>query len=106
MKGKYIKYWDDIPIVLGLASCMDPRYKFNILELRLEINYGCEAIESMMETYKTKLKDLFEEYQQKFCNDECDPSFAVSSLIDEDDMVLALLSKWKASLSQCCVSDL
>ncbi|KAF6151968.1 hypothetical protein GIB67_010542 [Kingdonia uniflora] len=106
MKCKYIKYWGDILIVLGLASCMDPSYKFNILELCLEINYGCEAIESMMEIYKTKLKDLFEEYQRKFCNDECDPSVAVPSLIDGDDMVLALLSKRRASLSQGCVSDL
>ncbi|KAF6168323.1 hypothetical protein GIB67_018163 [Kingdonia uniflora] len=52
-----------------------------------EINYGCEAIESMMEAYKPKLKYLFEEYQQKLCNDECDPSVVVPSLIDEENMV-------------------
>ncbi|KAF6148481.1 hypothetical protein GIB67_038836 [Kingdonia uniflora] len=71
-----------------------------------EINYGCETIESVMETCKTKLKYLFGEYQQKFCNDECDPSVAAPSLIDENDMVLALLSKRKASSNHGCVSDL
>ncbi|KAF6165787.1 hypothetical protein GIB67_012684 [Kingdonia uniflora] len=77
-----------------------------LFEIMKEINYGCEAIESMMETYKTKLKDLFEGYQQKFCNDDCDPSVATPSLINVDDMVLALLSKRRASSSQGCVSDL
>lgn len=39
MIDKYRKYWHDIPVALGLASCLDPRYKLSALSLCLELNY-------------------------------------------------------------------
>ncbi|KAF9598476.1 hypothetical protein IFM89_027910 [Coptis chinensis] len=44
MKDKYDKYWKRVPLLLGLASCMDPRYKFTILELLLDLNYESEPL--------------------------------------------------------------
>lgn len=38
MKAKYDKYWKKVPLVLGLASCMDPRYKMSALDLCLDLN--------------------------------------------------------------------
>ncbi|KAF9619535.1 hypothetical protein IFM89_007283 [Coptis chinensis] len=39
IKWKYDKYWKDVPMLLGLASCMDSRFKFTVLELCLDFNY-------------------------------------------------------------------
>ncbi|PIA29150.1 hypothetical protein AQUCO_06200023v1 [Aquilegia coerulea] len=69
MKLKYDKYWKSVPMALGLASIMDPRYKLQVLELCLELNYESEF-------YSDKLFDVFEVYQKKLNNNVVGPSNA------------------------------
>ncbi|KAF9622557.1 hypothetical protein IFM89_032122, partial [Coptis chinensis] len=100
MRKKYDRYWKDVPLVLGLASCMDPRYKFTILELCVDLNYESEPQvvpnseltfnQLKMKTYKTKLAELFEEYEKKMGNTEFGLNRYPNSR-DDDDIVFDLL---------------
>ncbi|KAL5711970.1 hypothetical protein ACHQM5_014189 [Ranunculus cassubicifolius] len=38
MKSKYDKYWKHVPLVLGLASIMDPRIKISALDFCIDLN--------------------------------------------------------------------
>ncbi|KAF9613104.1 hypothetical protein IFM89_005583 [Coptis chinensis] len=97
MRKKYDRYWKDVPLVLGLASCMDPRYKFTILELCVDLNYESEPQvvpnseltfnQLKMKTYKTKLTELFEEYEKKMGNIEFGLNHRVPNFGDDDDIL-------------------
>ncbi|KAF9596339.1 hypothetical protein IFM89_008865 [Coptis chinensis] len=116
MRKKYDRYWKDVPLVLGLASCMDPRYKFTILELCVDLNYESEPQvvpnseltfnQLKMKTYKTKLAELFEEYEKKMGNTEFGLNQPVPNSGDDDDIVFDLLLQRRASSSNTNKSDL
>ncbi|KAF9598472.1 hypothetical protein IFM89_027906 [Coptis chinensis] len=116
MRKKYDRYWKDVPLVLGLASCMDPRYKFTILELCVDLNYESEPQvvpnseltfnQLKMKTYKAKLVELFEEYEKKMGNTKFGLNQLVPNSGDDDDIVFDLLLQRRASSSNTNKSDL
>ncbi|KAF9595939.1 hypothetical protein IFM89_006220 [Coptis chinensis] len=116
MRKKYDRYWKDVPLVLGLPSCMDPRYKFTILELCVDLNYESEPQvvpnseltfnQLKMKTYKTKLAELFEEYEKKMGNTEFGLNQPIPNSGDDDDIVFDLLLQRRASSSNTNKSDL
>ncbi|KAF9602734.1 hypothetical protein IFM89_030622 [Coptis chinensis] len=65
MKSKLSEYWREIPLVLGLAACMDPRYKLTFLEVCLEVICGYEEthrLGGVVEKIKNALEELCKEY--------------------------------------------
>ncbi|PIA25150.1 hypothetical protein AQUCO_12400007v1 [Aquilegia coerulea] len=114
MKLKYNKYWQNIPLVLALASCMDPRYKLTILELCLDLNHGSESglevvsneSELKIGAYKIKLSELYEEYEKKVNSNATGHLEATSSLSVDDDIVAVMLSRRRESSIKTCKSDL
>ncbi|PIA59621.1 hypothetical protein AQUCO_00400484v1, partial [Aquilegia coerulea] len=114
MKLKYDKYWKPVPMALGLASIMDPRYKLQVLELCLELNYESEfhseSIVSERETkmfaYKSKLFEVFEVYQKKLDNNVVGPSNAAPNVPQEVDMVSTLLSQRREASYETSKSEL
>ncbi|KAF9618429.1 hypothetical protein IFM89_001152 [Coptis chinensis] len=97
IKLKYDKYWKDIPKVLGLASCMDPRYKLTVLELCLDLNYDYVAPpvteanpipkeNPKLKEYRVTLYELFEEYSRKMNQDGSVVTEATISSVGGDNM--------------------
>ena len=37
MMLKYDKYWDNVPLIFGMAIVMDPMYKFELVDNCLEV---------------------------------------------------------------------
>ncbi|KAF9603319.1 hypothetical protein IFM89_034668 [Coptis chinensis] len=119
IKWKYDKYWKDVPMLLGLASCMDPCFKFTALELCLDFNYDYDS-QSQPESqspsvsnenpwllpYKTKLNELFEVYLQKMSSGVTGMNETSSNAPQEEDMVLAMLSKRREAAIKKCKSEL
>jgi hypothetical protein len=68
MKLKFLKYWEDIPLIYSYAFILDPRAKmkgfFNVLELLVE-HTGC-TYSSYYAHVKTELYKLFNKYETKF----------------------------------------
>ena len=40
MMLKYDKYWDNVPLIFGMAIVMDPMYKFELVDNCLEVIYA------------------------------------------------------------------
>jgi hypothetical protein len=68
MKLKFLKYWEDIPLLYSYAFILDPRAKikglFNVLELFAE-STGADY-SSYYADVKTELYKLFNKYETKF----------------------------------------
>ncbi|PIA61774.1 hypothetical protein AQUCO_00200042v1 [Aquilegia coerulea] len=89
MKTKIREYWGETPLALGLAACVDPRFKMSVLEVCLEVIYGYEETHRLggsLEIIREALLKLFEEYKQKLVvsgpkvctlTQEKDPTFSL-----------------------------
>ena len=68
MKLKFLKYWQDIPLLYSYAFILDPRAKmrgfFNVLQLLGE--YTSFEYSSYYADVKTELYKLFNKYESKF----------------------------------------
>ena len=68
MKLKFLKYWQDIPLLYSYAFILDPRAKmrgfFNVLQLLGE--YTGFEYNSYYADVKTELYKLFNKYENKF----------------------------------------
>jgi len=64
MKGKFDKYWSDYSVILAIASVLDPRMKFNLLEFCYKkfdpINWR-----EKLDNIKANLFSLYAEYESK-----------------------------------------
>ena len=67
MKLKFLKYWQDIPLLYSFAFILDPRAKmrglFRVLEL-LKESTGCDYTLYYADV-KTKIYKLFNKYEKK-----------------------------------------
>lgn len=123
MRKKYNKYWKEITPVLCLASCMDPRFKLNVVSLCLELNnepqiqptgqlkyVSCEKQNDIavdkVKKIKEKLTELFEVYVKTLNRTPSGQTEVPSSLVEQDDMVFAMLSQRREVCMQTCKSDL
>jgi hypothetical protein len=68
MKLKFLKYWENIPLLYSYAFILDPRAKmrrfFNVLQLLGE--YTSSQYSSYYADIKTELYKLFNKYENKF----------------------------------------
>jgi len=68
MKLKFLKYWENIPLLYSFAFILDPRAKmrglFNVLVI-LKENIGVDY-SSYYASVKTELYKLFAKYDSKF----------------------------------------
>ena len=68
MKLKFLKYWQDIPLLYSYAFILDPRAQmrgfFNVLQLLGE--YTGSEYSSYYADIKTELYKLFNKYESKF----------------------------------------
>ncbi|KAL5723935.1 hypothetical protein ACHQM5_007268 [Ranunculus cassubicifolius] len=93
MKAKMRKCFVEIPLALGLAVCMDPRYKISFLELCLDVLFGDEEsheLERRLETVRSSLYELFEEYKQRF---ESNGSVSTLEEEEEENPIFAMFAK-------------
>ncbi|CAE6127551.1 unnamed protein product [Arabidopsis arenosa] len=73
MRAKLEKYWDGLinmnPLVI-IASVFDPRNKMQFANICFDKLYGKDSLESdhLKSSIKKLLKNLFEEYVQRLCN--------------------------------------
>lgn len=68
MKAKYLKYWQEIPVLYSVAFILDPRAKlrgFNNALLVLSKFTGVDY-SSYYTTIKTELSNIFSKYESKF----------------------------------------
>jgi hypothetical protein len=67
-KLKFLKYWQDIPLLYSFAFILDPRANlrglFNVLQI-LKENTGCDY-NSYYADEKTEIYNLFNKYKRKF----------------------------------------
>jgi hypothetical protein len=65
MKLKFLKYWENIPLLYSYAFILDSRAKtrgfFNVLQL-----LGCSEYNSYYADIKTEVYKLFNKYDNKF----------------------------------------
>jgi len=68
MNLKFLKYWQDIPLLYSFAFILDPRAKmrglFNVLQLLKEYT-GCDY-SSYYADVRTEIYKLFNKYERKF----------------------------------------
>ena len=68
MKLKFLKYWQDIPLLYSFAFILDPRAEmrglFNVLQLLKEY-IGCDY-SSYYADVRTEIYKLFNKYERKF----------------------------------------
>lgn len=73
MRAKLEKYWDGLinmnPLVI-IASVFDPRNKMQFANICFDKLYGKDSLESdhLKSSIKKLMKNLFEEYVQRLCN--------------------------------------
>ncbi|KAF9602716.1 hypothetical protein IFM89_030604 [Coptis chinensis] len=105
MKSKITKCLCEIPVALGLATCMDPRYKVSYLEVCFEIIYGYEETHrpgGSLEVVRIALKELYDEYEQKLVG-----SLPMESTVaQEDDPTFAIFATRNRASSQSNASEL
>ncbi|KAK1264305.1 hypothetical protein QJS04_geneDACA019941 [Acorus gramineus] len=69
MEAKFQKYWEKIPIIFGLATIMDPRFKISGLQILVEYIYQCFNGPDSGTDYEniaqinSVLQAMFEEYR-------------------------------------------
>ncbi|XP_070047045.1 zinc finger BED domain-containing protein RICESLEEPER 2-like [Nicotiana tomentosiformis] len=62
---KFKKYWDDVHILMGVATIFDLRYKIKLVEFYLVQIYGEEASLDKIQEVRNHCFDLFQEYQSR-----------------------------------------
>ncbi|CAA0806934.1 Unknown protein [Striga hermonthica] len=67
MKRKFDKYWgsfEDMNILMFVAQTLDPRYKFQLMELQLgELGYSLNEVEHLKSRVKAHLYLMYETYK-------------------------------------------
>ena len=67
MKRKFDKYWgsfDDVNLIIFVAQALDPRYKFQMIEIHLEyIGYPPNRIEDVKAQVKAHFNRMYEAYK-------------------------------------------
>ncbi|KAM7500827.1 hypothetical protein LguiA_025241 [Lonicera macranthoides] len=93
MKLKFDKYWgsiDDVNSIIFVTQALDPRYKFDMIELGLEkIEVGVFKIEQIKESIKQRFNDLLRAYKEENVEERPREVFVVddsSAVRDEDDV--------------------
>ncbi|XP_019252839.1 PREDICTED: zinc finger BED domain-containing protein RICESLEEPER 2-like [Nicotiana attenuata] len=61
---KFKKYWDDMHILMGVATIFDPRFKMKWVEFYLAQIYGEETLHKIQEV-RNHCFDLFQEYTSR-----------------------------------------
>nr|XP_016498727.1 PREDICTED: zinc finger BED domain-containing protein RICESLEEPER 2-like isoform X2 [Nicotiana tabacum]XP_016498728.1 PREDICTED: zinc finger BED domain-containing protein RICESLEEPER 2-like isoform X2 [Nicotiana tabacum]XP_016498729.1 PREDICTED: zinc finger BED domain-containing protein RICESLEEPER 2-like isoform X2 [Nicotiana tabacum] len=61
---KFKKYWDDMHILMGVATIFDPRFKMKLVEFYLAQIYGEETLHKIQEV-RNHCFDLFQEYTSR-----------------------------------------
>lgn len=64
MLDKYVKYWDNCHIMMGVAAVLDPRYKMKLVEFYFPLIYG-ERSQSKVDEVRRNCCDLLVEYQSR-----------------------------------------
>ncbi|CAN1246755.1 Zinc finger BED domain-containing protein RICESLEEPER 2 [Linum grandiflorum] len=64
MWNKFVKYWDDIHLLLAVAVVLDPCYKLDPVEYYAAI-FGIDSTDLVAERVKSVVADLVMEYQRK-----------------------------------------
>ena len=66
MHEKFNKYWSEINVLMAMASVLDPRYKFTMVDYCFAKLYHDYEFESRVGDIKSKLNTLFEVYANEF----------------------------------------
>ncbi|KAL8504129.1 hypothetical protein ACS0TY_022747 [Phlomoides rotata] len=66
MLEKFEKYWSQINGIMGVATVLDPRYKFKLLHYYFPLLYSSEDAKKEIERIKEICVDLVNEYSVKF----------------------------------------
>nr|XP_009764968.1 PREDICTED: zinc finger BED domain-containing protein RICESLEEPER 2-like [Nicotiana sylvestris] len=61
---KFKKYWDDMHILMGVATIFDPRFKMKLVEFYLAQIYGEETLHKIQEV-RNHCFNLFQEYTSR-----------------------------------------
>ena len=64
MMGKFDKYWKDIHGVMTVATVLDPRYKFKLIDYYFPLIYGSDSFNEIQKVRKI-CSDLEREYRRK-----------------------------------------
>nr|XP_009797845.1 PREDICTED: zinc finger BED domain-containing protein RICESLEEPER 2-like [Nicotiana sylvestris] len=81
---KFKKYWDDMHILMGVATIFDPRFKMKLVEFYLAQIYGEETLHKIQEV-RNHCFDLFQEYTSRVV--ALHESFQASSSNEVDGVV-------------------
>ena len=72
MKEKFHEYWDELPVIFGLASILNPRTKTTMLKVLIELIYDNNM--KNLDMMESELNRLFEEYRANAPKNVVDPS--------------------------------
>ncbi|XP_057458219.1 zinc finger BED domain-containing protein RICESLEEPER 1-like [Lotus japonicus] len=62
MKEKFDKYWGECNLLMTIASVLDPRCKFHIVDICFPMIYKPAKVAKMIEKVRSSLKNLYDEY--------------------------------------------
>ena len=100
MWNKFAKYWDDIHLLLAVATVLDPRFKLALVEF-YAAKFGSPNTDLVGERVKSVVSELVLEYQRKSANNIGSSTNLVpnSSAMDMDfDLFVSQRKKSRPSL--------
>ncbi|KAM7515218.1 hypothetical protein LguiA_004801 [Lonicera macranthoides] len=87
MKRKFDKYWgsfEDVNLIMFVAQALDPRYKFQMIELHLEdLGYPPNRVEDVKTRVKSHLNLMYEAYK----GTNVERSYVEVRVEEDDDQV-------------------
>ncbi|KAL1110831.1 hypothetical protein V6Z11_D02G013800 [Gossypium hirsutum] len=100
MKRKFDRYWSLCNLALAVASVLDPRLKFKIVELSYRVIYGHDS-KMRLNMFHKVLRDVYYEYASEAKNLTSSASvlddFNCSTIVLGNDSILDSLSKFASA---------
>ncbi|XP_076889691.1 zinc finger BED domain-containing protein RICESLEEPER 2-like [Bidens hawaiensis] len=103
MHAKFEKYWEEISVLMSIASILDPRFKLESVTWTFQWLYSSSELKSRVGDVTLKLQSLFEKYSNAFMATRAATSSSTTSTSfnhqtgEEEDFFAYLKSKPIAS---------
>lgn len=106
MKEKFYECWDELPVIYGLASILDPRTKTTMLKVLIELI--CNNNTKNLDNVESELNRLCEEYRENTPKNVVGSSSskATSQIAEYLKMKQPeYVESWGSSELQCCLNE-
>ncbi|XP_078169241.1 zinc finger BED domain-containing protein RICESLEEPER 2-like [Carex rostrata] len=74
MYVKFEKYWEEVSLLMTVASILDPRFKMNLIGFCFKKLYQSYEVDARIEEVRSKVELLFQKYEREYVASNSVPS--------------------------------